>query len=58
MREDMQKRKQQAMRKKGNGSGFEVEIAGAEVVEDLLQESNEAFEDSGYGAHDSQTYFS
>ena len=36
----MQKRKQMAMKKKGSGGGFEIEIAGADEVEDLLQESN------------------
>ena len=37
MREDIQKRK--ATSKKKGGGGFEIEIAGADEVQDLLNES-------------------
>ena len=37
----MQKRKAMASKKKGNGNEFEVEIAGADQVRDLLNESQD-----------------
>ena len=39
MREDMQKRKAMAAKGKNPGGGFEIEVAGADKIQDLLDES-------------------